>query len=981
MKFFRPFGFVLAIVLALPTFAQLPTEPRFGHEKSDLKPDPEVKYGKLQNGLRFAIRKNTEPRGRASLRLLVLAGSFHETEEQRGLAHFLEHMAFNGSENYAPDTLIEFFQRMGMSFGGDTNAHTSFDHTAYVLELPHTDEKTLDEGFRVFRDYATGLLLLDKEIEKERGIILAEKRDRDTVPFREWVAEATFVLPETRLPSRIPIGTEEVIQTAPRERFVDFYRTWYRPERLAIVAVGDFDPAAIEREIVETFGSLVSDHPVRENPSLGRVTAANQPKVFWHHEPESGATRVGLQVVTPYVREEDTAAKRSRDILRELATMILNRRLDTLARTEGAPFSRGYVAASEEFDLFRSASIELTARPETWQAALSLAEQELRKALMHGFTKAEVAEAAANLTNALTQAERTAATRHSDGLADALMNSLLNGAVFTTPADNLRLLGPVIASATPTACLDALREAFAGAAPIVTVVGNTKVADTPEAADQAIMEVVAKSAQVAVAAPAETNVAPFSYVEFGPAGAISDERKIDDLGINTATFANGVRANLKPTDFEAGKIRILVRVGAGLLTMPKDKPGLNLLADASVFTGGLGKHSIDELRQILAGRTVSVNFRTAGDAFTLVGETNSDDLLLQLQLLAAYLLDPGFRPEALLPARKQFEQLYKQLEHIPEGPLQLEAIRLMGGGDPRIGIPKQEELAARTLDEVRAWLSPQFATGALEISLVGDLQLEAARDALSRTFGALPARQKKPALEAERALTPPPALEKTYEFQSEIPKALVYTAWITTDNRDVTTARRLNLLAEVFSDRLRKRVREQLGDAYSPYAFSAPSDSFRNYGTFAAVISASPDKLGVLSQVVTDIARELIDKGITDDEVERAKQPVLTSIRDAGRTNPYWLFTVIGASQEFPERLEWRRTIESGHAAITAAQLHEMAKQYLQPERAFRFATKAAVQVAPTPVPTPSPRPTTRVLTQKPTPTPKATPTPVPDDF
>ncbi|NBQ59370.1 MAG: insulinase family protein, partial [Opitutaceae bacterium] len=228
----------------------------FAHVGSDLSPDPAIRFGTLPNGVRYALLHNNEPKNRASLRLHIGAGSFNETEGQRGVAHFLEHMAFNGSEHYAAGTLVEFFQRMGMSFGGDTNAFTSFDQTVYMLELPKTDAPTLAEGLRVFADYAGGLLLNPTEIDKERGIILSEKRTRDSVGFRTLVAQFEYVLADTLLPKRLPIGLVPVIEKAPREAFVDFYNTWYRPELTTIVAVGDFDVAALEQQISATFANL-----------------------------------------------------------------------------------------------------------------------------------------------------------------------------------------------------------------------------------------------------------------------------------------------------------------------------------------------------------------------------------------------------------------------------------------------------------------------------------------------------------------------------------------------------------------------------------------------------------------------------------------------------------------------------------------------------------------------------------------------------
>ncbi|MFT4550929.1 MAG: zinc protease, partial [Verrucomicrobiales bacterium] len=216
--------------------------PAWGFETSDLKPDPEITFGTLGNGLRYVILPNAEPPERTSLRLYVDAGSLMETEKQRGLAHFIEHMAFNGTKNFPGGKMVEYFQRLGMSFGGDTNAHTSFKETVYKLELPKPDEKLLREGLQLFRDYADGMLLTQNEIEKERGVILSEKLTRDSPDSRTMEAAFDFALPDSIISKRLPIGTKEVIKGAGRDTFVDFYKKWYTCDRMVFVAVGAVEP-------------------------------------------------------------------------------------------------------------------------------------------------------------------------------------------------------------------------------------------------------------------------------------------------------------------------------------------------------------------------------------------------------------------------------------------------------------------------------------------------------------------------------------------------------------------------------------------------------------------------------------------------------------------------------------------------------------------------------------------------------------------
>ncbi|MGC4071259.1 MAG: insulinase family protein [Nibricoccus sp.] len=939
MRRFLTLGFLATVSIVSALFAVTPPDAAyFAHEHSDLKADPAARFGKLPNGLRYVVMASHEPKDRASLRLVVFAGSFHENDDQRGLAHFLEHVAFNGSTHYAPGTLVEFFQRMGMSFGGDTNAYTSFDHTAYMLELPNTKSATLDEGFRVFADYAGGLLLLESSINKERGIILSEKRARDSVEYRQHVAKYEFLFGSTRFPKRMPIGEASVIENAQRERFTDFYNTWYRPERMAVIAVGDFDPAEIEKKITDTFGPLAPHGSTRPAPDLGRPDDFTGVRTLYHHEPEAGATSVSVQTVTPVPVEADTSETRLKYLPRELAVLMLNRRLEILAKAENAPFSNGDASVHDEFKLFRASSIDLTCKPGQWPAALAVAEQELRRAIEHGFQEAELQEARANIINILEQADKTASTRRSPEVTQQLIQALTDDEVFTTPADDLALYRPAVEKATTAQCTEALRAAFSAPGRFVSVMGNVKIDTTAGASpDAQILAAYEKARAVAVAAPKKTADAAFAYTDFGPAGKVTSHKHVDDLDLELVSFANNVRLNIKKTSFEAGKIRTIIRVGGGRLTEPKNQPGLSLFTRAVFTTGGLGKHSFDEVQRILAGRTVSATLDVNDDAFVMPGITNRDDLLLQFRLAAAYITDPGFRPEALRVAQQRLDQTYTRIGHLPEGPLQLEVPRLLANGDTRFGLPAREEIFARTLDESRAWLGPQFASGPIEIGVIGDLDVDQVIDVISRTFGALPARQPKPAYEAERKATfPAQPFTKNYTVPSELPKGIVAVYWPTTDATDIRLKRRLDVLAEVFSDRLRVKIREELGDAYSPEAGNSPSDTYRGYGYTAAYITVDPAKAQIVTDAVLEVADALAKNGLTEDEFERAKMPILTGIREAVRSNGNWLQVVLAAAQEYPQRLDWRRSIESDFAAISKSELDVLAKQYLPATRAFR---------------------------------------------
>lgn len=915
---------------AAPAKKNLP----FPQENSDLKPDAAAHFGTLPNGLRYVVRANQEPKGRASLRLLVLAGSLHEKDDQRGLAHFLEHMAFNGSAHYPPGTLVEFFQRIGMSFGADSNANTNFDRTVYRLDLAHADDDALAEALRVFGDYAGGLLLTEEEINKERGVILSETRASDSVGYRSFVARFDATLGTTLLPRRLPLGLPDVITKARRERFTDFWNTWYRPEKMVVVAVGDFpDAGKVEKMIAETFVNLAARAPRRPEPSLGKPAKFEGVRAIFHAEPEAPATNISLTTITPYAREADTAARKIKRLPRSLALAMLNRRFSILSKKEGAPFVAGGASISEQFNFLREANLAISCKADDWTAALDLGEQELRRALEHGFAPAELAEAAANLANQLDQAAKTASTRHSNRLADEIVHRLVTGEVVTTPADDLALLKPALDKITPSDCQSALKDAFAPSGRFVIVTGNAKISGDASAAIAAAYD---KARAVAVAAVEGGEESKWGYTDFGAPGEIAKREHIADLDIDLLTFKNGVRLNLKKTDFEAGRIVVSARFGTGVLTEPADRRGLQKLAASTFSAGGLGKHSFDDVRRLLAGKNVGWRFGGSGDAFRFSGATTRDDLLLELQLLAAQLTDPGYRPEALRVAHKEFEQLYQSFKHTAAGPMEMEIANLLADGDPRFGLPAQEVLMARNLEEVKAWLTPQLAHGPLEVALVGDFDVEAAITAAARTIGALPPRQIKPSLaELKKVKFPERPFTKNYAIDSEIPKASVLIYWPTEDGLDAHRTRRVNMVGAILNDRLRVKVREEIGGSYSPRADNLASDTFPGYGYIVASIDADPAKAGQISDIAIKLADDLAKNGVTDDELNRARLPLLTLFRESLRNNGYWL-SVLAAAQEKPQMLDWARDRIADNEAITTAEVNALAKKYLPRERASR---------------------------------------------
>ena len=930
---FTALSLCLALIALPAPAAPIP----FEQAESDLKADPAARFGTLPNGLRYVVMPNHEPKGRASLRLLVLAGSFEETQEQRGLAHFLEHMAFNGSTHYPSASLVETLQRLGMGFGADTNASTSFDHTLYQLELPDTAPATLSEGLQILSDYCGGLVLEQKMVDKERGIILSEKRTRDSVGYRTFVAQMDFMLKGTRVPERLPIGLQEVIEKSTRDPFVDFYNTWYRPDRMVVIVVGDIDGDAVEKQIVGGFSGIAARSPEPAETDLGKVPVFMGVKALYHGEPEAPNTSVVIATTTPYEREIDNGANRLKYLPRQLAFDILNLRLDILAKQENAPFIKASASVEESFNLFRQAEINVACKAEQWAGAMGVADTELRKALQYGFRPDELKQVVSNFRNELEQAAKTASTRRSNDLAGDLAQSIVDREVFTSPADDLALYGPALDKVTLADLSAAFKQAWSSPGRYVLVAGNAKIAGIENAANAVVASTYSRAEALPIKAPSQRAEIVWAYGDFGPAGKVASRTRVEDLDFTEVVFENGVRLNIKKTDFEANTIHVAARIGTGLLSEPAStKPGLSRFSSLTFSAGGLGKHGEDDLQQVLAGKTVGVLFSSTTDAFLFEGGTNKDDLNLEFELLTASITDPGYRPEALRQARKRIDAAYLSFQHTERGPMNLKVPRILASGDPRFGLPSRDELMARNLDEVKAWLSPQLARGALEVSVVGDLDIDAVIAAASRTIGTLPKRDPKPALDELRKVSyPSKPFSEDFAVDTEIPKGLVAVYWKTADGTDVHRTRRLNILGDVLGDRLRVKVREQLGSTYSPNVASLPSDIFPGYGYMEAAVIVDPAKVKQIQDVVISVAADMSANGITQDELERAKNPKLTAVRESERTNSYWM-TVLIRAQEKPEVLDWARSRKADFESITKEDIDLLAKEYLRADLASR---------------------------------------------
>lgn len=904
----------------------------WAHLGSDFQPDSSVTWGKLENGVRYAIMPNDEPPGQVSLKLLVEAGSLMESEDQRGLAHFLEHMAFKGGK-YFPDqtSMKQYFERIGMGFGADTNAHTSFDETVYKLDLPKNTEEYLRDGIKLLSDFADGLLLKQSDIDAERGVILSEKRDHYTVDERTRDVFFEFAFPGTLLPVRMPIGTEDVIKNAERDRFLRFYQDWYNTSRVVVVVVGSIEPKKVEALIQEYFGDMKAPVELKGDPDLGKLVLSESTQAKVHIENEATAIDLEFFVVRPHEKRIDTQAKRIREMQKDIAYKILAKRLELISKSEMAPFSSSSANDVDLFNTFDISYINVAPKEGMWAQCIPVIEQELRRALQYGFTPAEMNEAKAYAINKYEQAVQSAPKRNSKTLSSLIVDVLSQGMVFTSPEEDLRIAKKAFNELTPDKCLELFKADWEGYSPLIFLTGNSELkATAPE-----VLEVYEKSRKVLVDEPKNEEVQEFAYKPSGKAGKVIEEGYYDKAGVYYYRFSNNVRLNLKKTDFESDVIDIAVTIGSGLLEEPVDKRGLGLLASAVFDNGGLEKHSIRDLERIFAGKTMGASFTVGADGFELTGTTNKRDLLDEMSLLAALISAPGYRDEAFRNARVDFEKAYRGIDLTPDSVLGNRVDRFLASGNERFGHPDREKFFALTKEDVKNWISGPLSTGYLEISVVGDFDKDKVLEAVAKTFGTLPSRalKREKQFHDDSVRFPAGGIKETFELMSEFEKAYAIVYWPTTDYWNVETNRKLTVLSRIFSDRLLNELRIKLGETYSPFSTNETYTTDKGYGRFYALAGVHSGQAAQVVDIILQLGKDLNEKGVTQDEFERAIKPLLRQLDLNERSNSYWL-GVLNGSQVHPEVIGWAESRKSTFESFTAEDISKVAKEYLRPDKA-----------------------------------------------
>ncbi|MBV7266661.1 M16 family metallopeptidase [Erythrobacter ani] len=906
------------------------------YEGSDVPVDEQWLFGKMDNGLRYAVRRNGVPPQQVSIRVRVDAGSLHEREWEQGYAHLLEHLLFRESKYLGQAEAIAAWQRLGATFGSDANAETSPTHTAYKLDIPNIDRAKLAESFKLLSGMIREPVLSDENVAAERPIVLAEKRERGGASQRVADLTRRTFFAGQRLATRNPIGTIETLEGANAPQIQDFYDRWYRPENTVIVVAGDADPLILAGLVEQWFGDWEGTGEAAEAPDFGDPVAPDGTITAAGSGWPIGELSVGVEpdlprsltyaVMRPWRKVEDTIVYNEGLLLDAVAQALINRRLEQRARAGGS-----YLYAQvQQDDVSRSTDatfVTFAPLTEDWEAALADVRSVIQDAITNPPTQEEIDREAAEFDVVFVNQVEQASVEAGSRLADNLVNAVDIRETVASSQTVLDVFRGMKDRLNPAEVLERTKKLFEG-----DVVRSVYV--TPAIGEATSEELkLALASEVAVDATARLAAETISFDELpaiGEPGTIVSERPLGVLEVEQVDFANGVRALLWANNAEPGRVTVRVRFGAGYRAFDESTAVYAPLGEMALVGSGLGELGQNEIDRLATGRKLGFDFAVEDAVFTFTAQTRSSDVADQLYLFAAKLGMPRWDADPVIRAKAAGELAYNTFSTSPGGILNRDLEYLVTDKDPRFATPTPEALEAVTPEGFRAAWEPLLKQGPVEVLVFGEFDRDAIVEKLRQTFGALPDREPIPAEIAARVPDFPEVGSDpmVLKHRGDANQAAAVIAWRSGGGMaNIRESRQLEILTQLFNNRLLEALRERAGASYSPQVFSKWPADLPAGGTITALAQLEPDFVPIFFAEADRIAQDLAANPPTADELSRVTEPLGQLIRRASTGNQFWLFNLEGATTD-PQRVDKLRSLLSDFSQTTPEIMQFLAERY-----------------------------------------------------
>lgn len=909
--------------------------------------DPAVRSGVLPNGLRYFVRTNGRPERRAELRLVVNAGSILENDDQRGVAHFVEHMAFNGTRRFPKADIVNFLERIGMRFGADVNASTSFDETIYMLQVPTDTARLVTTGLDILEDWAHGISFDAAELKKERGVVIEEWRTGRDATTRVSNRQFPVMLSQSKYADRLPIGTKESLETFADSVVATFYRDWYRPDLMSVIAVGDFDPAAMVTLIEERFSRLTMPaNPRRRDEAV--VPDHAETLVSIESDPEYPGKDVSLLWLKPRT-EAKTVGDLRRGLVYRFHDSMLNQRFEEITQSPDAPFAyagggRGaFVRTKGAYQL--SAGVKDNGFASAAQALLA----ETERARRFGFTAGELDRLRTNYLRSLEQAFAERDKMESPGLADAYVNMALTGEPvvgITREVD----LGNAL---TPTITLDEIntvaRTTLSDSNRVIMVAGPAAPNVTlPTQAELLAIFTAARTVTLAAYVDSTSNEPLVSTLP--TPGRITAERTLPETGILEWTLSNGARMLVKQTDFKADEVLFAAQSPGGS-SLVSDRDDLDASFGAyAVSDGGIGSFNPTSLRKKLTGKRASVTPSVSLWGEHLGGGASRKDLETMFQLAWLRFTQPRVDTASFKAFANLVRSVQANQDNDPESVFGDTITMTMTQHHTRQRLFRAASLDSVDVGRALALYRERFA-GADDFTffLVGSFHLDSVRTLTERYIASLPAAGKKEKARDLNVRMPPGNVDKVVRKGIE-PKASNQFVFHGScrygyDNRIV-----LNALRELLDIRLREVLREDKSGTYGVGV--GASCSHIPYDRYRVTVSwgSAPERSAELTAAMWSVIDSIKAGVVSDSNLVKIREIAVRGHETALKENGAWLGAMQDADEDGRDQRDWLRS-PAMTAKVSREQLRDAARLYLRRDSLMRFTLLPEATTPPKPVP------------------------------
>ena len=898
-------------------------------EQTPLPTDPAVTVGQLENGLSYYIRSNSEPPNRASLRLVVNAGSILEDEDQLGLAHFVEHMAFNGTANYSGNEIIAFLERLGTEFGPDVNAYTSFDETVYELTVPTDDPELFREAFSVLHEWAALMSISTDAVDGERGVIIEEWRYRRNATSRMRDIQYPVLFADSRYAERMPIGDIDLIANFPPEAARRFYHDWYRPDLMAIVAVGDFESTDVEELIGDLFGDFTGPGQPRERVTY-TVPSHDDTRFVVASDPETPYTDVSV-----YVKRDSEELESLEDYRSLLAgglfSAMLNARLEEISRQSDAPFLAAGVSSGRLVRPTSAAALQAIVDGNDVGPALEALVVEMRRVLEYGFTETELERARQNRMRFIEQIYRERDNTDSDIFAEEYIRAFLEGEAFPGIAYERDLHEQLL----PEISLEEVNElarTYLDDTNRVVMVSSIDSPDLPRVTEDDLRSAFARAMEVDLDAYTDVVVDSQLLQSIPAPGSIVGREDLDDLGAYVWQLSNGARVILLPTHYKEDEILFAAWSDGGSSVASDAQYRSAQYSTAFVEQMGYGELSPPDLERVLAGTTANVSPDIGSLFEALSGSASAEDVELLMQLIHLKMTAPRRDEDAFNALKHQFLALVANQEAQPQYQFQRLLQSRYSNGHLRTMPIDTEGVESIDIDDVLSVYEDRFGDASdFTFLFVGNLDPGILAPLVESYLASLPSTRRHDGW-VDRHITRPDGIVVDSVDAGLDPVSRVAVVFHGPYEFSQDNNYQIRALERLLEIRMQEVIRE---DESGTYGVGVQAQFVREPDPRYSILitfSADPDRVDQLTASLFDVVDEIRTTVPSQDYVQRITETQRANFEEGLTSNEFWLGQVEYALQNDRPLSAIMRYLDLVDA-LDGEALREAARTYLDTDR------------------------------------------------